>query len=143
MDFHRTKAEDHKAASLLEGEEDSSLHKTLSRQTSLGNSNRYYQYRSPGKIPFQWERQPGECKFDPPKWDPMSVPRIEPPPISASKSMPLPSRPKHRGGPKESSSSLLKMKVWRTIKNQVPRLGAMSRSKNQARGSEATSKCSF
>ncbi|KAF8042588.1 hypothetical protein BT93_A1047 [Corymbia citriodora subsp. variegata] len=143
MDFHRTKAEDRRAVSELEGEEGSSLPRTHSRQPSLGNSNRYYQYRSPGKIPFQWERQPGECKFDPPKWDPINVPRIKPPPISVSKSMPLPSRPKHSGGPKELPSSLLKMKVWRTIKNQVPRLVAMSRSKNQARGSEATSKCSF
>ncbi|KAF8042587.1 hypothetical protein BT93_A1046 [Corymbia citriodora subsp. variegata] len=143
MDFHRTKAKDRRVVSVLEGEEGSSLSRTHSRRPSLGNSNRYYQYRSPGKIPFQWERQPGECKFDPPKWDPMSVPRIKLPPISASKSMPLPSRPKHSGGPKESPLSLLKMKVWRTIKNQVPRLVAMSRSKNQARGSEATSKCSF
>ncbi|XP_056176813.1 uncharacterized protein LOC115677495 [Syzygium oleosum] len=141
MDFHRSEADGHKPVSVLEGE-DSNFHRILSREPTIGNSSRHYQYRSPGQIPFQWEMQPGKCKFDPPKRDPIDVPRINPPPITASKSIKLPSRPDDdSGGPKGSSSSCLKTRFWRMIKNKKPQV-TMSRSKNQARGSEATSKCS-
>ncbi|XP_018726072.2 uncharacterized protein LOC104438743 [Eucalyptus grandis] len=137
MDFHRKTAEARRADSVLEGE-GSSVQKILSRRPSMGNSNHYDQYRSPGQVPFEWELQPGKCKVDPP----INVPRIKPPPISASSSMELPSMPKHNGGIKEASSRWLKKKLWRMIMNKLPRL-VMSRSKNQARGSEATSEESW
>ncbi|KAI3424496.1 uncharacterized protein J3R85_010601 [Psidium guajava] len=142
MDFHRSKPEGHRPpVSVLEGE-GSYFRKILSREPSIGNSNGYYLYRSPGQIPFQWERQPGKCKFDPPKEDPIDVPRIKPPPISASTSMELPSRPNHGGGPKGSSPSWLKMRFWRKIKSKKPQ-STMPRSKNQARGSEAMTESSL
>ncbi|XP_030456511.1 uncharacterized protein LOC115677475 [Syzygium oleosum] len=141
MDFHPSKAEGRRPVSVLDGE-GSYFHRILSREPSVGNSGRYNLYRNPGQIPFQWEKQPGKCKFEPPKKDPgSSLPRISPPPISSSKSMELPSRPNRGGGLKGSCSSWSKMKIWRMIKTKKLQL-AMPRSKNQARGSEVTSKCS-
>ncbi|XP_030535600.1 uncharacterized protein LOC115744519 [Rhodamnia argentea] len=142
MDFHRSKPQGQRPPfSVLEGE-GSFFRKILSREPSIGNSNGYYLYRSPGQIPFQWERQPGKCKFDPPKEVPVDIPRINPPPISASRSMELPSRLNHGcAGPKGSSPSWLKMRFWRKIKNKKPQLTMPPRSKNQARGSDAMSEC--
>ncbi|KAL3744042.1 hypothetical protein ACJRO7_013315 [Eucalyptus globulus] len=141
MDLQRSKAEGHQPASVLEGE-GSYFSRILSREPSVGNSNRYHLFRFPGQIPFQWEQQPGKCKFDPPKNDhPGNLPRIRPPPVLASKSMELPPRPYCGDSPKGSSSIWLKIKFWRNIKSKKTQL-MMLRSKNRARGPAAACTCS-
>ncbi|KAF8042590.1 hypothetical protein BT93_A1049 [Corymbia citriodora subsp. variegata] len=143
MDSHGSKAEGSTPVSVLEGE-GSYFHRIISREPSLGHSSRHYAYQNPGRIPFRWEKQPGQCKFDPPEKGHSNPPRIRPPPILASKIMKLPSWPDHGGGPKEppASSWSSKMKFWRKIKSKKTQL-MMPRCKDQARGSDPVSKGSL